>query len=783
MQISNKIKYLTILFIIICINISNINAQTDTVSLIDQDLLDYNNLTLPENTNEQKIISASRTAKSISDLPVTIYVVSREEIIANGYVTLVDVLKSVPGMRISQPGSGELGEIFQMRGMIGNSYTKILINNIPVKSSVVTGLSIGAQLPIRQAERIEIIYGPASALYGADATVGVINIITKESKSGIFAQADINLMGNRYTNFQVGGKAGKNNKILTYSFYGTMSSQLMPIDTENKVYRPMSYLDQVVPKIEIEGQNYLPSELTQEMVDKYGLFSITHPNYEGTVDSFPIKDFESESYLTGFNLKYKALKFSTQNMYRKTHSSIGRSPYLYKYNNPQNYLAEYTNKGTFSYDRKIRKTFSSTNLSFSRSFLDRNSNLGVTFIEDGNKMYQYYESNDIFFEELITYNYKYFEIIGGVTAQFSACIPSTNYLTDPFEGTIIDKLPSLNTKVDTVIGNFGSNSHAFSSISQFAQTYFNFEKIKIMAGIRNDFNSLSDTSSISPRLAILYKPTKNSSLRISYGKAFKPPAGNVIFSSIAFPRIIDSDTGYYYAFVPNVNLKPEYFSSMEIGLRQSFFKEKVQIDLTFYHNKTKNLITVSKIDPKLLGYESAMNPASEPALIYVNSPEAEAILNGGSFNIRFNNVIKKYKLCFEYSSTFILKGREILPNGDEIDFYRGTPTNMRKMKLSFYITKKIYFKISNYKSNEWHRQFLPSADYYVNDYYPMIDGFSITDIVAGFRFHKNLNIFFKINNITDKDYGGIDATGTDIDLRYNPQLGQSINFGMTFLLN
>ena len=782
---NKKLKKIILIILIIYIYFPLLNAQIDSTGLIEQDLLDYKSLTRPDKkTDEQTIISASRTAKSISDLPVTIYVVTREEIISNGYVTLVDVLKSVPGMKTSQPGSGELGEIFQMRGMVGNSYTKILINNIPVKSSVVTGLSIGAQLPIRQAERIEIIYGPASALYGADATVGVINIITKKSKTGIFAQADINLLGNRYTNFNVGGKAGKNDKILSYSFYGVMSSENIYINNNNNVYRPLSYLDQTVPQIEIEGQSYLPSELSQEMIEKYNLTSFTpYNNYEGTADSLAVKEFISESYLTGFNLKYKNFTLSTQNMYRKSHSSIGRSPYLYKYNNPQNFLGKYTNKGTFSYNKKIKNVFNTTNLSFSRSYLDRNSNLGVTFIPNGNKMYQYYESNDVFFEELITYKYKFFEIIGGVTAQFSACIPNTNYLTEPYENTILDEIPNLKVGIDKNIENFGNNSHAFNTLSEFVQTYFNFDKIKIMAGIRNDYNSLSDTSSISPRLAILYKANKNTSFRISYGKAFKPPAGNQIFSSIAFPNIINSDTGYYYAFVPNINLKPEYFGSVEIGVRQNFFNEKIQIDLSVYHNRTKNLITVSQIDPRILGYEKVINPMNEPALIYVNSSQAEAILNEGSVNLRFNNVIKRYKLNFEISSTFILKGKEILPNGDEINFYRGVPNYMGKTKISFYITKKIYFKIYNYWSSKWHRQFLPSANYYVNDYYPIIDGYFVTDIVAGFRFHKNLNIFLKINNLTDKDYSGIDATGTDVDLRYNPQRGRTVNFGMTFLLN
>ena len=98
----------------------------------------------------------------------------------------------------------------------------ILIIGLPVKPSTVIGMPISSQLPVRQAERIEVIYGPAAAVYGADAVSGVINIITREADKGTFVMGDISLgqSGYRSGNFMVGGKAGKNRNILQYSFYG-----------------------------------------------------------------------------------------------------------------------------------------------------------------------------------------------------------------------------------------------------------------------------------------------------------------------------------------------------------------------------------------------------------------------------------------------------------------------------------------------------------------------------------------------------------------------------------
>lgn len=781
-----------ILILLILFASISLFSQTDSLLIIPQDVLDFTNLQKPKDLDDQKVISASRTSKSISDLPVTIYVITRQEIIENGYVTLVDALKSVPGIRTSQPGSGEFGEMFQMRGMLGNNYTKILINGTPIKSSVVVGLPISAQIPIRQAERIEIIYGPASALYGADATVGVINIITKEATTGIFAHADVNLTGDGYANFHVGGKAGKNKNILNYSLYGSIRNvRNIGIYGDESIYRPLSYLDQEIPAINLpNGETMLLSQMSQDEYNTFVAntgndFFAESPNFEGTVDSVPLSTISSQSYFTGFNLNYKAFSISAINMHRKNHSSLGRSTFFYKYNNPQNFFAEHTDLITTSYKKQIKKVYESFSISFTRNYLDPNSSYGVNFTPDGDKMYQYYEANDIFAEQMLTYNYKFFEIVFGLTAQFSADRPFTNYLNEPFDPNDVFTIPKFSIEVSKDYDEFGDNFYAFNSFAQFVQTYFDFKNLKVMLGARNDYNSLFDTASISPRAAAIYKFGKNFSVRGSYGQAFKPPAGNQIFNSLAFQsQTPEGDTAIYYAFLPNVNLKPEYFSSLETGIRMDLFQNKVQLDISTFHNRTKNLITAGTIDPKELGYENSHNPDIQPARIYVNSTDAEVILDGVVLNLRLNNIIdRKFKLSLEVSTTTIISGREVLPNGDEIDFYRGVPRHTGKFKTDIRYGKRWYFKIFNYASSSWQRQYLPYKDYYANDYYKTVPGYFVSDFVMGFRFHRNLNLFWRINNLGDKNYAGIAVTGTDVDLYYNPQRGTSSVIGMSFLLN
>ena len=97
--------------------------------------LGSDDLVVDADSGRTQIRSASRNLKYLKDLPVTIHVVPRDDILENGYTTLVDVLKDVPGVKVSQPGSAIDGETFLMNGLYGNYYCKILINDLPVSPS------------------------------------------------------------------------------------------------------------------------------------------------------------------------------------------------------------------------------------------------------------------------------------------------------------------------------------------------------------------------------------------------------------------------------------------------------------------------------------------------------------------------------------------------------------------------------------------------------------------------------------------------------------------------
>lgn len=120
---------------------------------------------------------STSTPQAVSRSPAVVTIITAEDILATGATNLVDVLEGVPGVHIraSQFGNRPL---VHFRGANAGQ-TLLMVNGAPMKD-LLWGFGIYWKgLPASMIERVEIIRGPGSALYGADAAAGVINVITK----------------------------------------------------------------------------------------------------------------------------------------------------------------------------------------------------------------------------------------------------------------------------------------------------------------------------------------------------------------------------------------------------------------------------------------------------------------------------------------------------------------------------------------------------------------------------------------------------------------------------
>lgn len=148
---------------------------------------------------QQVIVTATRLSTPTDQIASSFTIITAEQIEASQERTLPDVLRNVPGLNLVQEGGpGGQTSVF-MRGTNSN-HTKVLVDGIDVSdpSSPGANFDFGAFLT-QDIERIEILRGPQSGLYGSDAIGGVINIITKSGQGP--AQVAVGLEGGSFSTF------------------------------------------------------------------------------------------------------------------------------------------------------------------------------------------------------------------------------------------------------------------------------------------------------------------------------------------------------------------------------------------------------------------------------------------------------------------------------------------------------------------------------------------------------------------------------------------------------
>jgi vitamin B12 transporter len=158
---------------------------------------------------EEVVVSATRTLNRISDAGgSSVTVITSKEIEKSGQATVEEVIKGSAGIDISSNGGPGASASVYLRGA-DSKYTLVLVDGVPFNDpSMMNAEANLANVMVDNIERIEIVRGPASMLYGSSAEAGVINIITKKGaqKASAFAGTE----GGSYGTFRFfGGASGK----------------------------------------------------------------------------------------------------------------------------------------------------------------------------------------------------------------------------------------------------------------------------------------------------------------------------------------------------------------------------------------------------------------------------------------------------------------------------------------------------------------------------------------------------------------------------------------------
>jgi outer membrane receptor protein involved in Fe transport len=780
-------------------NLTALIAQTDTIPILKPEQLTVNDL-LAKNIGYQapKPISATRMPEEIADLPFSVWVITSDEIIRNGFNTLGDVLKAAPGIRVSQPGNALEGETFLVRGLSGNQYVKILINDVPIKPSIAKGMPIGAQLPIRQAERIEVYYGPAGAVYGYDACAGVVNIILKETERPIFTQADLSFGRYGYNSLDLmfGGKLGKDKRIFRFSLYGNSTiREATDVYYDENLFKTKNYLPLGLDSFLYEyPQNYRPNPSNPEIPR-------TSP-------------LAHESRLLGINLTYRGVRFTYHRMKRFDHSALGLSPLAVSYTNPSNRISErmetfmlgfkrtrhlWTTYNNFSLLRYRFENPSTTNFVFDRMALSvyypYKDQLAGNPLQKQlllSSIYDKYLSNDRFgytngFDVRVesrahTILWKKLHTDFGIQANLGGGVPYNPYYEVPVESDVFGDSPQP--------GNppFGIVSEGEVTATPFVQMQLQIKKLRLNASYSSPF-VLAGTDNIRqlsmPRLAALYKIDSSWSVYGNYSLSSRYPSIHQEYgrySTILNSKIVIVEDEPYRG-----GRSPETVQAFEAGLRHH--TEETLAQLVFFQQEVYNLMRDGHFsrftDPfsgaefSRYGYEPTLGRAMHLWGI-------QGLLRTENRDFYLSNTGKRLlrvtwvnELSMQYTHGSERFNDQTAPTASVTNMpgwmvqFR-TSWQTRRFQLSFASNRQ-----KNILSKSvWYKDLYERKVY--TEKYPT---FRTWDLMARAYLSNHFLLYFQMQNMFNRKYAGIDATGTVDDLLYNPQQGRIWRLGVNYNMN
>ena len=192
-----------------------------------------------DSLSEQTITSLSKKPENVDLATATIIVIKESEFKTRGYSDIIDLLSDQPGFDISRLFSLTYANAFQRGFRQENTERTLLMIDGIEENSVWSNVAfISRQYPLSNISSVEIIYGPASNMYGPRAFAGVINIITKSPKELINSKSKLRLKDNKLdmgitakmlggsynskgAEINVGGKNKSISFLLTGRFYQT----------------------------------------------------------------------------------------------------------------------------------------------------------------------------------------------------------------------------------------------------------------------------------------------------------------------------------------------------------------------------------------------------------------------------------------------------------------------------------------------------------------------------------------------------------------------------------
>jgi iron complex outermembrane receptor protein len=613
-------KYFIVLFLIV-FSLTSFAEEKGTTNTEEKNVTKVEN---ENSTNEadksvitmkEVVVTATRVEKDVETAPGFVKVVKKKEMETRNIKTVDEALNTLPGVFNRRQSLTDVQSSILLHGISDQKRTLILRDGITLNNGNDGSVSFTG-LSTENIERIEVVQGPSSSLYGGNAMGGVVNIITKMPEKREFTL-----------------KSG----------YGSSWSRGESLDDLQKYY--VSYGDKLYDKFHLLF-NY-GYESTNGF-SKYLNVTSIHPTAGLTGWSSTTDTAGNTKYLIGDkgdntwwdeNIGIRA-QYDFSNV-SKMNASYARVRYKYNYDDPHTYLQNASGNPVYSYTGVKEGTFVSYTGAGAKEINQYNVNLETEIGIVKTKL-----SLGLNDEVKNWYTQAGRLIAGGVGGTVSST-PNQNYNADiqftipiftrnilTFGGSL--KHDTANTEKSTLsewkdetstlilTNNYGGKDITYAVFVQdeililnnlTAYIGFREDWWKTKDGYANQFGTgaFSETydsrsdSAFSPKLALVYKPFESTTLRTSAGQAFRGPSVYELFGTY-----VSGSTTYS----GNPDLNPETVRSWDAEITQGLWKG-AKVSATYFENYMKDLIYTTTISSTEKKYMNAGKAESKGVMLEI----------------------------------------------------------------------------------------------------------------------------------------------------------------------
>lgn len=649
-----------------------------------------------------KVTSASKSIQSLNVTPAKMIIVTQDQIQERGYRGLDELLSDLPGFQIMRyADSGILNQI-GIRGVMGNNYFKVLQDGIEIDQTNGEVLSRSMQYPLFGIERVEVLYGPASVVYGADAVSGVINLVSARNPSD-----------------EIGVAAGQ--KGYKYG-YAVKSLPLMDGTLTFKAHYH-------------EDQDY---DLEKEYPDDFWRQPLM--SGETLIQSAAEREFDFQPHISkSFGARYERDGLDLGINYRYSSESTliamnGGNSLTNLYDNDSNLDTElFSYYGRYSQNlwEDLRSTttlsYDSTELLIDSYFINR-----YTAYRPG---YKYSYSKRYGIEETLNKPFGAHDVVLGFSYERFRSTPMTYDLPTP---SLVQPIYLTGSDIPAPIYNLQWDNYAIYLQDQITLR----DDLHLSVAGRYDKSS-SYGSTFNPRIALIHS-TGDITQKLIYSQAYLAPSDYQKYKIYGNPlepnEQGDGKTYQTERFrVANPELKPEKSNNYEYSA-DLFLSKKDQLSLSLYYTTIKDIILIEEQMPEqkyFLSDTTILDPVGAK-----NS--AKGIMYGGEIAYQGHSYFTGFDLSYWANYSYV--------NG-KIDYTDDTPLPF----LSTHLFKSgATLRYQNWRLSPSVRWASPimAAPYYEGQT-ATVNGHFVTDLFCSYEFDNAMKLSLKVDNLFDEHYYGV----------------------------